>query len=220
MPVFETPGGSRLQLSLPQVDWPELQEAANSYTTLMKERRVTSVRLGQLHAERDRAIEADRAALGKAIKEGKPDPGDKNVEKIEKEIRACNRRLEALEHALDAAESDLIDVLDEHRDEWLGEVGESVATAQAQYAEAIEAVAQASQSYAAAITLRNWIRSFPEEETSFRVRERFLPRLRNANGSAFYLSDVLTALREDAQPHEPGQIVVPWGAAFEEAQNA
>lgn len=219
MPVFETPGGSRLQLALPRTDWPELQEATEAYSSLLKERRVTSSRLGQLKRDRERAVEVDRAALGKAIKEGKPDPGDKNVEKIEKEIRACNRRLEALEHALDSAESDLIDVLDEHRDEWLAQADEAVEKAQAQYAEAIDAVSVASHAYAGALALRGWVRSFPEEETTFRVRERFLPRLRNANGSAFYLSDVLAALHEDATPAEPTP-VIPWGVAYDDAKEA
>jgi len=219
MPIFETPGGTRLQLTLPQSEWPELQEASNAYTTLLKERRVTSSRLTQLRTDRDRAVEADRSALGKAIKEGKPDPGDKNVEKIEKEIRACNRRLEALEHALDAAESDLLDVIDEHRRGWGEELDASVAVAQAKYAEAIEAVAAASHAYSHALALRNWVKHFPDSETTYRVRERFLPRLVNQNGSAFYVGDVLAALGEDAKPKEE-PVVIPWGAAFDDAIDA
>lgn len=222
MPIFETPGGSRLQLALPQTAWPELQEASDAYTTLLKERRVTSSRLSQLKSDRERAIAADRAALGKAIKDGKPDPGDKNVEKIEKEIAACNRRLEALEHALDAAESDLLDVLDANRDAWVEELDEAVVQAQAQYAAAVEAAAAASHAYSTSLALRNWVRSFPDGETTFRVRERFVPRLKNQNGGAFYVSDVLTALREDATPQEE-MPAIPWGAAYDDtikAQNA
>lgn len=203
MPLFETPGGTRLQLALPRTEFAELQEASDAYSTLLKERRVTSSRLSQLKADRNRAIEADREALGKAIKDGTPDPGDKNVEKIEKEIRACNRRLEALEHALDAAEGDLLDTLDEHREEWVAKVEESVSEAQERYASAIDAVADASNAYASSLALCSWLRSFPDEETTFRVRERHLPRLKNQNGSAFYVGDVLTALREDATPPEP-----------------
>lgn len=218
MPIFETPGGSRMQLTLPQTEWPVLQEASNAYTTLLKERRVTSSRLGKLKSDRARAVEADRIALGKAIKEGKPDPGDKHVEKIEKEIAACNRRLEALEYALDAAETDLIDVLDEHKGEWLAQVEESATEAQAKYAEATEALASASHAYSMAVALRNWVRNFPEEETTFRVRERYLPRLKRVNGSAFYVGEVLAALREDATPAEPAVIpdavplLSPWAS--------
>ncbi len=215
MPIFETPGGSRQQLALPQTQWPEMQQASEAYTSLLKERRVTSTRLGQLRADRDRAVNADRSALGKAIKEGKPDPGDKNVEKIEKEIRACNRRLEALEHALDAAESDLLDVLDEHREEWVEELDEATAQAQATYAEATDALTSASRGYSQALALRSWVRSFPEEETTFRVRERFLPTLKNQNGSAFYIGEVLNALREDATPQQETP-AIPWGAAYDE----
>lgn len=219
MPIFETPGGSRLQLSLPHTEWPELQVASEAYTTLLKERRVTASRLSQLKTDRERAVTADRSALGKAIKEGKPDPGDKNVEKIEKEIAACNRRLEALEHALDTAESDLLDVLDEHRDAWVKELDESVTQAQAKYAEAIDAVATASHAYSNALALRNWVRSFPDGETTFRVRERFVPRLKNPNGSAFYVGDVLAALSEDATPQKE-MPVIPWGVAYDEAKDA
>ena len=219
MPIFETPGGSRLQLALPQSDWPELQEASDAYATLLKERRVTSSRLGQLRTNRERAIAADRAAFGKTIREGKPDPGDKNVEKVEKEIRACNRRLEALEHALDAAETDLLDVIDEHRREWGEELDATVAQARAKYAEAIEAVATASNAYSQALAMRNWVKHFPEGETTYRVRERFLPRLVNQNGSAFYVGDVLAALGDDATPQEEPAII-PWGVAFDDAIEA
>src|SRR5215211_69389 len=139
MPVFETNSGHRLQIQLPRhAPWDELKEAREEYERLMQERRVTNRRLGALMRERDSAINRDRMALAQAIKEGKAEPGDKNVQQVEKEVAACRRRIEAIEIALDDAEQALIDVVDEYRDDWIEETEPTLDEAYAAYADAIE----------------------------------------------------------------------------------
>ena len=50
MPVFETPGGTRMDINLPQTEWPELQGAVEAYATLRRELRATRARCGAIVA--------------------------------------------------------------------------------------------------------------------------------------------------------------------------
>jgi hypothetical protein len=211
MPLFDTARGTRLQFEVPPSSWPELQKVCQAYMDLQKERKVTGTLLGRLEDKRLRAIEDDRVALGKAIKEGTPDPGDKNVEKIEKEIRACRRRLEALEPALDEAEIDLLDVLDAHRDEWVAQLEAKHAEAQTKYAEAVEALNAARSEVSQAFALLRWVKHFPEEEQSFRVRGAHVGTLKNQRGDMYPFAEVVAALREDATPQVAAEVepIVP-----------
>jgi hypothetical protein len=212
MPVFETARGGRLDLALPHTRWKELEEAVDAYEKLKRERKVTNSRLAGLTREREKAIEADRRALAKAIKEGKRDPGNKAIERIEKEIQACNRRLEALEEALDDAEGDLIAVVDEHREAWVEEAEAAHLEAREAYAEAVEELSLSRTVLAERFSLYSWVKHFPDEELgtlSYRVRDSYLPGLLASWGDPYTFTDVLVALREDAQgrpdgDHAPG----------------
>ena len=219
MPVFETSAGRRIQLSLPRTKWKEFEEAAEAYRKLVREKKATSTRLRTLVGKRERAINEDRIALAKAIREGKSDPGDKAVEQVEKEIAACNRRLEALEHALDEAETDLIDVLDEHREEWLEEAKESLTAARDAYAETVEALAQAREKVSATWGLAYFIEHFPEEVISYKPGTAVLPNLRAQNSEPYYFAQVVEAMRADAKEAEPAP-VIPFGRAADEMLDA
>lgn len=202
MPVFETARGVRMEVTLPRPGWKELEEAVDAYEKLKQERKVTGARLGELTRKREQAIEADRRALAKAIREGKRDPGGKAVEQIEKEIKACNRRLEALEEALDDAESDLAAVVEEHRKEWSEEAEAEFLEAREEYAAAVEALNEARAVFAERRQLLAWVRRFPDEQTgslSFRVRDSYLPRLSAPSVDPYTFSTVVEALREAAQ---------------------
>jgi hypothetical protein len=218
MAVFETNRGGRLDIQLPPSPWPELKKVAEQYEKLARERRVTGTRLGGLEGERTRAIEQDRIALAKAIKDGKDDPGSKRVEKIEKEIAACKRRLEALEEALDMASGDLIATVDEHREEWSEEAQSELEAVQSVYAEAVEALASAREEVSAQYALFRWVRMFPDEPT-YRIRGSFLTTLRAQHGDPYFFSQVVDSLREDAQVKydpKPSDLRDPHGAASQQ----
>jgi len=223
MPVFETSGGARIAITLPPTKWKEFEEAAEAYRQLQRERKVTDTRLRSLVNSREGAINADRMALAKSIREGKPDPGDKTVEKIEKEIQACKRRLEAIEHALDDAESELIEVVDDYRDDWLPETEEALAQAREEYAEKVEALAKARARVSAAWGLVHWVRHFPNAEVgaiSYRVRGSVVGRLKGLNSDPYPFDQVIAALREDAEPAPLFSQVIPWGTSATEMLNA
>jgi seryl-tRNA synthetase len=200
MPMFETARGTRMIFSLPPTPWEEFEKVSKAYRELAQERQVTSRRVGALVNDRERAIHQDRDALARAIREGKPDPGNKKIEQIEKETEACRRRVEALELALDDAESEIMDVLDEHRSEWAEEVRAEVLEAQAAYAEAVEAVAAARHKVSMKFSLLFWIEGFPDTQTSYRVRGSYVGKLKAQNGDPYIFDQVVEALREDAQP--------------------
>jgi hypothetical protein len=199
MPMFESRSGRRLELDLPKTQWKELEEVRDAYEELKKERRVTETRLRSLRGERERAVLRDREALADAIRDGKADPGGKQVEKIEKEIRACTRRLEALEIALDDAEDDLLAEVDEHRDGWASDVEPALEAAREEYTQAVESLASARRKVSAKYALLRWVRLFPEEEMSYRVRSSYVSDLKGPNGDPYMIDQVVQALRDDAQ---------------------
>lgn len=223
MATFETKSGRRLDITPPPPGiWEELDEPANVYRKLVQERKVTGTRLGGLRGQRERVIEAERAALAKALKEGSKEPDSSKSERLAKEIEACERRLSALEEAIDLAVADLIVAIDEHREDWTEEVLEQVAAAQAEYQRAVDEVSSASQEVLAKIALLRFVRLFPEDEISYRIRGSNVLALRSPNGDPYSLYDVLAALAEDAQvTYDPKAWVSrdPLGAAIQERHN-
>jgi hypothetical protein len=200
MPVFETERGSRLRVVLPQTDWKELTRAAEAYGTLLQERKVTESRLYTLRNEREKAERKDARELATWLKEGKKgkEPEPNAVEKIDKETRACERRLVGIDEALDDAESDLINVVDEHREEWKEAAEVELTSAYDEYAAAVEQLAEVHDRLSASLGLRSWLQFFPEDPF-YIPRGMLLPTLRAAHGDPYLFDEIVTALREDAQ---------------------
>jgi hypothetical protein len=189
----------RLDISLPPPgSLEELDEVAGNHRRLVADRKVTATRLSGLRGQRERVAEAERAALAKAIKDGTKEPESSRVEKIDKDIEIAEERLAAVEEAIDESLADIIEVVDEHREDWTQLALETLAEAQARYAEAIEEVAKASDALLARISLLAFVRGFPEDEPSYRVRGSHVAGLRGPNGDAFWLTEIIDALRQDA----------------------
>ena len=227
MTLFETQSGRGVDINLPHTEWEELERVRVALEDLKKERRVTATRLSSLSGERERAISKDRDALAQAIREGKSDPGDKSVEKVEKEIQACNRRIEALDVALEDTERDLIAVVDEHREEWAPEVEGALEGARQEYGEAIEALARAYAKVTSTYALLRWVKLFPEQEMSYRVRGMKVNALRGQHGDPYLFDEVLGApfgCLRGAGAHgratRHGDAGNPRGAAQERARGA
>lgn len=200
MSVFESARGRRLDITLPPPGSLEgLDAVAQAYERLKRERKVTATRLGGLRGERERVVDQERAALARALKDGKEVPKTSKVEKIDRDISAAEQRLAALEEALDLASEELIVVADECCEEWTEQVLGEVSTAQREYQEAVEVLASASGEVLAKIALLRWARLFPEDEISYRVRGSNVLALRAPHGDPYSLDEVLQALREDAQ---------------------
>src|SRR5437870_4491307 len=123
MPIFETHNGKRMELMLPSgTPWEELNTVTNEYKTLLRNRRAASRRVGATKNALETAIRKDLEALKDALVAGKEDPGPKNEEKAKKEAEAAKRRYDALDLAIEDVEIKLIELIDEHRDEWVEEM--------------------------------------------------------------------------------------------------
>jgi hypothetical protein len=215
MPIFETHSGTRLDVALPNTDWPELQKAVDEYRNLQRERKVAAHRLDSLQTDRHRAVEADKHALAKWLRDQKgPEPKANAAEKIEKEIEACKRRYEALDVALENAEIELLDLVDEHRSAWLAQVDESLEAAKEEYEKAIDALSEARVAMSREFALRRWVDQFPEQAT-FRAVVPPVRGLTSLNGDPYPWDQVVSALLDDATPLVP--TLIPWGAAATEA---
>jgi hypothetical protein len=166
---------------------------------LVAERKRAATALGGLRGALERTKVQEREALAKALKEGKAEPKASKVEEIEKKIEALERRLEAVEEAIDIALADLHVCVDDHRNEWCDDALSRVAEAQAQYVEAVEAVAGAVSAVHANVALLRFARQFPDDELAYRVRSSFVASLRGLNGDPYLVHDVLQALRDDAR---------------------
>jgi len=215
MPIFEGHGGSRLDIALPDTEWPKLQEAVTEYRTLQRERKVAAHRLDALHAQRQRAVESDKQALAKWLRDKKgAEPKAGAAEKIEKEIEACKRRYDALDVALENAEVELIDLVDEHRREWLAQVDEALEAAKERYEEALDAFSKTRVAMAREFALRRWVDQFPDQ-ASFRMVVPSVRNLPGLSGDPYLWDQVVAALLADAHPPVP--VVIPFGAAATES---
>jgi hypothetical protein len=99
--------------------WDELKGPITEYRRLAADRKLAQQRLGELENSRRRAVEADRLAYAKALREKTPDPGDKAVKRLDRDMASTRRTIEALEVAIEEAEQELIETVDEHKQDWL-----------------------------------------------------------------------------------------------------
>jgi len=204
MPLHETPGGTRMQMRLPDTEWAPLQKVVAAYRDLEARMRAARVRLGSLEGtERERAEQKDRRAYVKEIREGNDDhPGTPETDKVDREIKQCRDLIAALDVALDEAETDLVAVVDEHRQAWLEEIEAQVEKQRKTYAKAIESVASERGALDVSFALLRWTRDFPEVG-SYRPQSGYVRALVAPHGDPFYFAEVVQALREDANPPEP-----------------
>ena len=210
MPVFETSVGTRLEIVLPDTEWPELQEAVDEYRKLQAARKAAAGELDKLTNDLGRAVQQDRAAHAAAIREGKPDPGGKAVEKIEKDIIACKRRYEALDVALEDAEIELLDVRDKNNERWLEEIDGSLGQVREEYEGAIDALVEKRLALARSQSLRRWVVNFPAQ-ASYRFVVPGVRKIVSPNGEPYFFNEIESALRADANPPQP--VEIPWGMA-------
>jgi hypothetical protein len=200
MAVGEVSRGRRLDVSLPPPGiWEELDEVSATYLRLVADRKATGTKLSALRGALERAKDAERHALAQAIKDRKAEPKATEVEKIEKQIEACERRFAAVEEAIDDALAEVHITVDERRGEWCEDALSRLTDAQSQYAEAIEEVVSRAQDVYAAVALLRFARLFPDDEVAYRARGSMLPTLRGMNGDPFSSFDVFQALRDEAR---------------------
>ena len=90
----------------------EVERLRNEFSEARRE-------LSDLAAQESRARMADRAAHTEATLAGKPDPGEKHLDKLRKDFAATYRRCEGLAGAVPVAQNALSKAVKAHHDEWV-----------------------------------------------------------------------------------------------------
>ena len=197
MPLNER--GSLTPFRLPPESkvWDELKEPVAEYRKLVSDRHMAYTRLGQLENDRVRAIERDRIALAKALREGADDPGDTAVEKIDKDMANTRRTIEALEIAIEETEQELIGVVDEHKSAWLDAVDAEIAADTAAYRAAIDQVEATRTRLTETVALKRFLNTFPEH--GYTPGHWHVFALIAPHGDPFRWDQVIDALRKDSE---------------------
>lgn len=137
-----------------------LRRAIEAYERVVQEHGAAKARLQELFAAKERAERAALEAEAKAIREGEPAPAVDHSE-IEAEIAATQRRLEAVELAFNAAQSDLAEAFEKERPALLKAAGERIEAAAATLLNEIEALSSARSAYFDERRLATWLVDFP-----------------------------------------------------------
>jgi hypothetical protein len=116
----------------------------------------TNEHLVQLRNELQQAEQADRAAFAVALAAGKPEPR-RTAEQIAASIEVEERRSEALQTAVQTAESELQE-LRQQNPAWYRDTLAAIAKAHGAYQEAIRTLAVAREALADEVALADWIR--------------------------------------------------------------
>lgn len=177
--------------------WDELKNPVAEYRKLVSDRHLAYTRLGKLENDRSRAIERDRLALAKALREGTEDPGDKAVEKIDKDMANTRRIIEALEIAIEEAEQELIGVVDDHKSAWLDDVDAELDADADEFLAKIEELEAARTKLTESVALKRFLNVFPEH--GYTPGHWSVFGLIGQSGDPFRWDQVTEALRKDAE---------------------
>ena len=179
------------------VPWKLLERARAEHERLSGDYDASFVRVRQLEQERAAAAEADRAALAAALTAGKSDPGDKELERVEKLLAAEQRKVDALQLATQQAQARIEAVVEEHREEWKRDAERRVDEARSGYAAAVEALVAAREQLEHAFALASFTENFPNGKTIGRLP--FAGGEVGLNGARRPFPEIARHLREDAE---------------------
>ncbi|HXH34996.1 MAG TPA: hypothetical protein VNJ54_11355 [Plantibacter sp.] len=156
--------------------------------------------LESLTFRREEARQADTAAYAKALRGGKNDPGTPKTDAVDAEIVGAQRRLAALQRALDDVEAEVIEAVRQHREQWLVEVDEQLEQEHEAKRKLLAELATARETIVVTSALRVWIAGFPMKATS--VSRGVVPPvadLLGQNGEPLAWEKVRQALENDLE---------------------
>lgn len=177
----------------PNIDHPAVKKSAAAYASLQHRFEEAREKHYALEQSRVEVEAADRAALAESIRRSKPDPGAEALEKLEDEIRAAKREVDALDIAAGDAESELVASVQQARDEWLPKREAAVDTAREAIAAAVDQLAAALDTFATEQAVAIWLADFPQRRYS--PVGSYVPALAQANGTPYRAAEVVEALR-------------------------
>ena len=200
---FQDARGHTIRLAFPDfaavgVDAPALAEAIARHQSLARDLATAQVEHQRLLDARPQAVEADRAALGKALAAGRPDPGTKSLVNHDAAVAAQARQVDGYQVAVAEAADAVVAVLDADRDRLLADLDDHQATAADEMAGALDAWAQARERRTRLREVRRWAAAFPSELRFQQGGAGTIPSLIGVNHDPLDAGAVLAALRDDA----------------------
>ena len=138
-------------------DWPELAKIDSEIRRLGALHTKTDGEILRLRQTRDDAIGKDSSAYAAALRNRKPDPGRKHAEALEKSLAGEERKLAALEVALNELDTDRRLLMDAKRQEWRSEVEAKMPEAGAALRDPVGAVQSARGRLHSLHGLANWL---------------------------------------------------------------
>ena len=148
----------------PRIPSAKAQQAADEVRRLEAERHKAVTERGRLERARNGAVEADRLDHAKAIREGKPDPGPKAVEKADKAIVVAHRREEALATAAGQARAELAEAIRAERSELERVAEENVEQARERFRSALEGLVAEQRGLSEALGFSGLARRLPGDD--------------------------------------------------------
>jgi transcriptional regulator with XRE-family HTH domain len=176
--------------------WEEFKPKVAEYNKLVRDRSAAQHRLDQIARDRRKAEQLDQATLAAAIREGKPDPGNAAVKKLEQDEQETNRLIGALEEAIFDVEAELVEVFDATKDEQHPGVDAEIDAASLHLQMVIEALQDARWKLAEAVSMKRFLKTFPDEG-DWRPGEWPLHKLVSPSGDAYDIGKVIEALKFD-----------------------
>ncbi len=183
-----------------ELDWPDIDTVIREYLRLTADHRTASTDLAALLESRPAAINEDRQTYAKAIRQGKNDPGEAALAKLNTKITASSRKVEALAVAVQAAAQDLADAVERRRIELVRDTDRAVLEDHAALSAAVAQWEVARGRLHAHRALRSWVRGFPTQTKYVPGMTPPLAGLTGRNGAPVSYAEIAQSLRQDAEP--------------------
>ena len=145
--------------------WRPFEQARQKLANVESRRKEARTREAELQSRIESEKRGDVKRLADAILNGSDDVAPPELEDLAGELREQRRLREALEQAEPQAEAELIRTVQEHRDQWIGEVDNAVAKALEEereaFGKAMELAHSARSRRQRLETLATWVRTTP-----------------------------------------------------------
>jgi hypothetical protein len=145
--------------------WRPFEQARQKLANVESRRKEARAREAELQSRIESEKRGDVKRLAEAILNGSDDVAPPELEDLAGELREQRRLREALEQAEPQAEAELIRTVQEHRDQWIGEVDAAVVKALEEEREAFRKAMELADSARSRRqrleTLASWVRTTP-----------------------------------------------------------
>jgi hypothetical protein len=153
--------GKNIPLAIPDLDVPEVRKAKETQDRLTADLKVNELALRNLRRDLERANETHVRALAKALREQSATPEPTATDELESRIESAQQMVEALRHAIEDHEREVVALFDRHGGEYMVDLSAVVDEGQAEGDACIRQYLDAMRRVADARRKRMVIQEFP-----------------------------------------------------------